>query len=274
MKYLISFFVFFVLIASASFAFAASEPTIQPTVYTFLEPVKAGQTSSSNPAEYYKTLYEIGVGLAGLLAVIMLAIGGVEYIASAANPSALDDAKKRIGAALLGLMIALASYLILQTINPNLINFNIDLKPVGGGAAGTGGGGPTTQRPGALTAQQVQNQLAAAGIFTKTECAAGQNYDCTRTEGMTQQEVDYLVGLKTQCGTGCTVFVSGARDGAHGDGMFDIRPDPQLNAYITGGGAPVSGTTYPVNGKNCTYESAGHVNGNGTVSSGAHYHCQ
>lgn len=272
MKYFLPFLIIFLFITSVSFAFAA--PTVEPTVYTFLEPLKAGQEKLSNPGEYYKTLYEVGVGLAGLLAVIMLAIGGVEYIASAANPSAKDDARKRITAALLGLMIALTSYLILQTINPKLTTFDIGLGAVGGGVSGTGTGGPVTQRPGALTSTEVRSQLAAAGVFVKDECAVGQNYNCTRTEGMTQQEVDYLLGLKSQCGGGCTVFVSGARDGAHGDGQFDIRPDPKLDAYITGGGTPVAGQRYSVNGKNCTYESAGHVNGNGTVSTGAHYHCQ
>jgi len=86
-----------------------------------LEPSIAGGEANPSPGSYFKNLYEIGVGLAGVLAVLFIVIGGLEYIASAANPSAKESAKKRIWAAIGGLLLALASYLILQTINPALV---------------------------------------------------------------------------------------------------------------------------------------------------------
>jgi len=85
-----------------------------------LEPSIIDDTNPST-GSYFERLYEIGVGLAGVLAVLFIVIGGLEYIASAANPSAKESAKKRIWAAIGGLLLALASYLILQTINPALV---------------------------------------------------------------------------------------------------------------------------------------------------------
>jgi len=77
--------------------------------------------SVADPKEYAANLYRIGLGLAAVLAVIMIVWGGIEYIASAANPSSKEDAKKRIWSAIGGLLLALLSVLILQTIDPALV---------------------------------------------------------------------------------------------------------------------------------------------------------
>ena len=47
------------------------------------------------------------VGITGVLAVIMIVVGGLEYIASATNPSAKASAKNRIWAAIGGLLLPL-----------------------------------------------------------------------------------------------------------------------------------------------------------------------
>ena len=65
--------------------------------------------------------YYFIIGVAGLAAFVMLVTGGVKYLTSAGNPSAIGDAKDRIKSALLGLLIILMSWLILQVINPDLI---------------------------------------------------------------------------------------------------------------------------------------------------------
>ena len=64
--------------------------------------------------------YYFIIGVAGLAAFVMLVTGGVRYLTSAGNPSAIGDAKDRIKSALLGLLIILMSWLILQVINPDL----------------------------------------------------------------------------------------------------------------------------------------------------------
>ena len=64
--------------------------------------------------------YYFIIGVAGLAAFVMLVMGGVKYLTSAGNPSAIGDAKDQIKSALLGLLIILMSWLILQVINPDL----------------------------------------------------------------------------------------------------------------------------------------------------------
>lgn len=74
--------------------------------------------------------YYFIVGIAGFAAFIMLVWGGFRWLTSAGNPAAISDAKDRIFSALLGLLIILASYLILKVINPELLMLN--LRPLGG----------------------------------------------------------------------------------------------------------------------------------------------
>ena len=61
----------------------------------------------------------------------MFTWAGIEYIVSEAmNTKA--DAKKRMQAALIGLAIALVSYILLNTINPDLLklqNINVSTSP-------------------------------------------------------------------------------------------------------------------------------------------------
>src|SRR3989338_8098402 len=50
-------------------------------------------------------------------------IGGVLWIVAGGNATRVGEAKAWIGAALTGLVLALTSYLILNTVNPALVNF-------------------------------------------------------------------------------------------------------------------------------------------------------
>lgn len=73
-------------------------------------------------AGYVNRLYIYALGLVGLTALGAIIFGGILYTTSAGNPSLQGDAKKRITSALIGLGILLTSYLILYTINPDLVN--------------------------------------------------------------------------------------------------------------------------------------------------------
>lgn len=65
-------------------------------------------------------LYYAIIGISGFVAFVMLIFGGVQWLTSAGNPTAISDAKDRIKSALLGLLIIFASFIIIQTINPTL----------------------------------------------------------------------------------------------------------------------------------------------------------
>lgn len=69
-------------------------------------------------------LYTLSIALAAILAVIMIAIGGFEYMGSESY-SSKEKGKERVRSALIGLGLILGAVLILNTINPNLTNMNV-----------------------------------------------------------------------------------------------------------------------------------------------------
>lgn len=72
--------------------------------------------------EYIAGIYNFGLMVAGFLAMVMIMIGGFMYIAAGGNQTIIGKAKERIFNALIGLVILLLSYTILNTINPELVS--------------------------------------------------------------------------------------------------------------------------------------------------------
>ncbi len=79
---------------------------------------------------YLGAMFKIGIGLAGVFAVLMIIIGGIEFIGGASSPSARTEAKGRITNAILGLILALGSWLILNTVNPALLQTKLEIEKV------------------------------------------------------------------------------------------------------------------------------------------------
>ena len=100
------------------------------SAYVLLEnSIMRGAKGDVDPSAYLVNLYNIGVGIAGVLAVVMLVIGGIEYISSAVIDTKAE-AKKRIWAAIGGLLLALLSWLLLNTINPKFVTSSLSLQQV------------------------------------------------------------------------------------------------------------------------------------------------
>jgi len=72
-------------------------------------------------SEYIRYIYLFGLGLVGIAALGALVYGGFLYMLSG-TISSQDEAKKYIWGAISGLVLALAAYLILNTINPDLVS--------------------------------------------------------------------------------------------------------------------------------------------------------
>jgi len=85
---------------------------------------KPGQEGFGLP-DLARYIYLFSLGIVGVVALLSMIIGAAQYVMSAGNPSKASDAKDRIYSAILGIIILIASVLILRTINPDLVNLGI-----------------------------------------------------------------------------------------------------------------------------------------------------
>jgi len=80
-----------------------------------------GKICGQNLNTFIAWLYYLFVGIAGLAAFIMIIWGGIQWLTSGAIPSQAGEARDKLRNAILGLLLILASFLIIQTINPQII---------------------------------------------------------------------------------------------------------------------------------------------------------
>jgi hypothetical protein len=96
--------------------------------YTPLEPIgQLTNITQGNLPDLLNAVFKILFSLGGLLAVGELVAGGIMYMTSE-TPVTLGSAKSRIWAAFYGLLILAGSYLILNTINPDLLKLNLTIQ--------------------------------------------------------------------------------------------------------------------------------------------------
>ncbi len=118
-----------ILLTGASFVLAQEKPleVVYPTVPGAATPI---DTKTPLP-DYVKYVFNLSLMLAGVIALAATVYGGTRYLTSAGSPARISDAKSQIFAGLLGLIILLSSYVILNTLNPKLLFFNITLPDLG-----------------------------------------------------------------------------------------------------------------------------------------------
>ncbi|OGZ46201.1 MAG: hypothetical protein A3C84_01640 [Candidatus Ryanbacteria bacterium RIFCSPHIGHO2_02_FULL_48_12] len=105
--------------------------------YNLLAPLPGGSNQVSGDqafSTYARQAFAVALSAAAILALLMLVVGGIQYLGSAESPSRLSDAKDRIWNALIGLVLAVAAWLILNTINPALVSNDFNLPSLGGGS--------------------------------------------------------------------------------------------------------------------------------------------
>lgn len=110
------------------------------TNYSLLVPIarETGDQTTvdpSKPIEYIQTLFRLAISLALVLAVLVIVYGGFLYMTTDAI-SQKKEGKEIIKRSLWGVVLILACVLILQIINPNVLNLNVFDFPALEGAPG------------------------------------------------------------------------------------------------------------------------------------------
>lgn len=85
---------------------------------------KGGQ--STLLGQYIEGIYNYSLGIGGILAAIVLMGGGVMWLVSGGNQAKIGQAKDIILGSIVGLGLLFSAYLLLNTINPALL----DMKPI------------------------------------------------------------------------------------------------------------------------------------------------
>jgi|GEM_PF-6466228 len=75
-------------------------------------------------AQYIAIVYQWAVAFAAILAVLAFTYAGILWLTAGGDQGKTTESKKVMGNAIIGLLLALGSYLLLATINPNLVAFN------------------------------------------------------------------------------------------------------------------------------------------------------
>lgn len=89
-----------------------------------------GPFDPANGLEFLGWLFFAAMAITAVLALTMIVVAGVQYIAGGMASSQLSKAKQRMQNSFLGLVLALASILILFTINPNLTQLQLPELPI------------------------------------------------------------------------------------------------------------------------------------------------
>ncbi len=77
-------------------------------------------TSCTSVTGMIKYAYDWGISLGGMAAFISLVIAGFQYLTSVGDSGKMSEAISRIQSAFFGLILLLSSWLVLNTINPEL----------------------------------------------------------------------------------------------------------------------------------------------------------
>lgn len=87
------------------------------------------QYSTTSIAEYVKAIYNYLLSIVGITAAIALMAGGIIWLTAGGSSEKVSQAKSWISGSLTGLTLALLSFVILQTINPQLVRFTATEVP-------------------------------------------------------------------------------------------------------------------------------------------------
>ena len=149
-----------------------------------------GSLAVKSFGDYILIIIKIVFGLIGVLAVFMIVFGGIEYM-TGVSAGEKEGGKSRITNAVFGLLLALTSYVILNTLNPRLVTLGVTIPQVA--VDGTG----LTQTAGddGLDATKVGNKVKNSAGAELTAC------DSSNLVTVAVSDLDQGTGIFTTSGS-------------------------------------------------------------------------
>ncbi len=263
--------------------------TTSKNEYAVLAPLpgvanKVGDTTTLK--KYIHAIFNLAIGLSAVAAVLMIVLGGFQYMSTDAIMKK-EEGKKRIKNAIYGLILVISAWLILYTINPNLLKLNLNIEsittatPAGGTLTGvrTATGVDLLSGNSLQADQAIRDNLGKVKVNNKP-CTTQRTSKCTNLNGLPQSMISSLKNLQKNCTQGsnnsCIVQISGGTETSlhiagsehkPGKSVVDLSSKNTLNTYL-GYPTPQSGDTVTKDGLKFKYE----VTGENGVSTGPHWH--
>jgi hypothetical protein len=116
-------FVFLPMVASAQTPSSTTPAKINPCSW---QSVKGQTDTSTTLPRCVNQVYVWSLGIAVLLAMLMIVLGGYYLMTSGGNAEQATKGKEYITSALIGVVLLFCAYLLLKEINPDLVNFKLD----------------------------------------------------------------------------------------------------------------------------------------------------
>lgn len=294
--------------------FSAQTTNTSTRDYTVLAPLP-GTTDAggktTNIQTYIPGAFKFGIGIAALLAFVMITAGGIQYMTSDAL-SGKQEGRQKIENAIYGLLLAIGAYTILFTINPKMLEFELDIRQpenVNGPSTVVSIGiidCNTVEKCFVLDANGVllgyimtpemiaedtaiRKELLGGGILgsfavyvnNPNPCKNGKTIGCTNVFGLPTWAIQGLSALADDCG--CILTITGGTEGGHkehgpGKNVVDLAPSTKLNSLLAivnpQANSPVCGTKVAVSipGKPYVYTFRYESGADCGASTGDHWH--
>jgi hypothetical protein len=200
-----------------------------PGVGTVFDPTSTPGQPSTSLGKYLNPMIAVFIGICAVLAVIMIIAGGIKYMVSEL-PASKGDGKDMITNAVFGLLLALGAWLLLDTINPDLLKSDLNVPD----ATAT------------VTLSSDSNSIYTKPAADSARCTPFTSGDCSVSN------LNNTFGSRaTAMSKICNIESSGA---ANNVSTTDIGTDKQAFSFglfqinLLANGSKVTGT----NGESCT----------------------
>jgi lysophospholipase L1-like esterase len=165
--------------------------------------------------EYINTVYRYLVSIILVVAIVMVVYGGFLYLTGAAGIGSIQRGKQIIRDALIGMVVVLAAYAILQTINPSTTQFRLNpesIECVGISASSTARD-PNADEGGAIPSCVKDSQCREGRVCLRT----------SNTEGLSSgQCTQGRANELCRCSGGCDVRTSEDGSPTNNNGTMEV----------------------------------------------------
>ena len=193
MKILENKWVYFAIITFLFLTFFASLAVAETISPADVNPSIPGTDVSSqqnpNPAGIIINFYQFALMIGGLLAFVIIVFAAIKHTVSADNPSGQSDSKDMIKQALLGLLLLVGAYLVLNTINPKLTDLRLpELEKIPKVKV------TVINNPGALNNPCLAGSVCNAGLLCSSDDICYKPSGCTTTSDCPYLSLQQCIG--------------------------------------------------------------------------------